>query len=176
MRFYCLLYQLYFLIHSEQFTLAEQMAKQMNYGPSQNSGRRSRDSMDSSARKRVNGGSGHSSVASAPIKRDLFTPQNQESPRGSVPITPQNHKSPRSAPTPPVPQNWYDAGDLGLPTGWIVRQDKRSFQSPKGTRYRSLKAARESLLDGHKLIEGNLTHHELDFISRVLTVEKDVQG
>ena len=152
MRFYYLLYQLYFLIHSEQFTLAEQMAKQMNYGPSQNSGRRSRDSMDSSARKRVNGGSGHSSVASAPIKRDLFTPQNQESPRGSVPITPQNQKSPRSAPTPATPQNWYDAGDLGLPAGWIVRQDKRSFQSPKGTRYRSLKAARESLLGGHELI------------------------
>ena len=148
----------------------------MNYGPSQNSGRRSRDSMDSSARKRVNGGSGHSSVASAPIKRDLFTPQNQESPRGSVPITPQNQKSPRSAPTPATPQNWYDAGDLGLPAGWIVREDKRFFQSPKGSKHRSLKAALRSVLDGDKLVEGSLTHHEVDFINKVLKVQKDVQG
>ena len=147
------------------------MAQQMNYGPPQNSGRKLRDSTDSSARKLVN-----SSVATVPITRDLFTSQNPELPSGSVPITPNNHKSPRSTPTPATPRNWYDAGDLGLPTGWIVRQDKRSFQSPKGTRYRSLKAAHESLLGGHQLIEGNLTHHELDFISKVLIVEKDVQG
>ena len=143
----------------------------MNHGPPQNSGRKLRDSTDSSARKLVN-----SSVATVPITRDLFTSQNPESPSGSVPITPNNQKSPRSTPTPATPQNWYDAGDLGLPAGWIVREDKRFFQSPKGSKHRSLKAARKSVIDGYKLIEGNPTHHELDFISRRLIVEKDVQG
>ena len=138
----------------------------MNHGPPQNSGRKLRDSTDSSARKLVN-----SSVATVPITRDLFTSQNPESPSGSVPITPNNQKSPRSTPTPATPQNWYDAGDLGLPAGWIVREDKRFFQSPKGS-----KAARKSVIDGYKLIEGNPTHYELDFISRRLIVEKDVQG
>ena len=65
------------------------MAQQMNYGPPQNSGRKLRDSTDSSARKLVN-----SSVATVPITRDLFTSQNPESPSGSDPITPNNKKSP----------------------------------------------------------------------------------
>ena len=143
----------------------------MNHGPPQNSGRKLRDSTDSSARKLVN-----SSVATVPITRDLFTPQNPESPSGSVPITPNNQKSPRSTPTPATPQNWYDAGDLGLPAGWIVREDKRFFQSPKGSKHRSLKAALRSVLDGDTLVEGSLTHHEVDFINKVLKVQKDVQG
>ena len=146
-------------------------APQMNYGFPQNSGRKVRDSTDSSARKLVN-----SSVATAPITRELFTSQNPELPSGSVPITPNNHKSPRSTPTPATPRNWYDAGDLGLPTGWIVGEDKRKFQSPKGSKHRSLKAALRSVLDGDKLVEGSLTHHEVDFINKVLKVQKDVQG
>ena len=143
----------------------------MNYGPPQNSGRNVRDSTDSSARKPVN-----LSVAKFPIPRELFTSQNPELLSGSVPITPNNHKSPRSTPTPATPRNWYDAGDLGLPAGWLVREDKRQFQSPKGSKHRSLKAALRSVLDGDKLVEGSLTLHEVDFINKVLKVQKDVHG
>ena len=143
----------------------------MNYGPPQNSGRKVRDSTDSSAGKPVN-----LSVAKVPIPRELFTSQNPELLSGSVPFTPNNHKSPRSTPTPATPQNWYDAGDLGLPAGWLVREDKRQFQSPKGSKHRSLKAALRSVLDGDKLVEGSLTLHEVDFINKVLKVQKDVHG
>ena len=147
------------------------MAPQMNYGPPQNSGRKVRDSTDSSAGKPVN-----LSVAKVPIPRELFTSQNPELLSGSVPITPNNHKSPRSTPTPATPRNWYDAGDLGLPAGWLVREDKRQFQSPKGSKHRSLKAALRSVLDGDKLVEGSLTLHGVDFINKVLKVQKDVHG
>ena len=150
---------------------SRKMAPQMNYGFPHNSGRKLRDSTDSSARKLVN-----SSVAKVPIPRELFTSQNPELLSGSVPITPNNHKSPRSTPTPATPQNWYDAGDLGLPAGWIVREDKKFYQSPKGTKHRSLKSALKSVSDGDKLVEGNLTYPEVDFIDKVLKVLKDVQG
>ena len=143
----------------------------MNYGPPQNSGRKVRDSTDSSAGKPVN-----LSVAKVPIPRELFTSQNPELLSGSVPITPNNHKSPRSTPTPATPRNWYDAGDLGLPAGWLVREDKRQFQSPKGSKHRSLKAALRSVLDGDKLVEGSLTLHGVDFINKVLKIQKDVHG
>ena len=143
----------------------------MNYEFPQNSGRKLRDSTDSSARKLVN-----SSVSTVPIPRDLFTSQNPELPSGSVPNTPNNHKSPRGTPTPATPRNWYDASDLGLPAGWIVREDKKFYQSPKGTKHRSLKSALKSASDGDKLVEGNLTYPEADFIDKVLKVLKDVQG
>ena len=147
------------------------MAPQMNYGPPQNSGRKVRDSTDFSARKLAN-----SSVAQVPIPRELFTSQNPELSSGSVPITPNNHNSPRSTPTPATPRNWYDASDLGLPAGWTVREDKRKFQSPKGSTHRSLKAALRSVLDGDKLVEGSLTLYEVDFINKVLKIQKDVHG
>ena len=147
------------------------MAPQMNYGFPHNFGRKLRDGTDSSGRKLVN-----SSVSTVPIPRDLFTSQNPELPSGSVPNTPNNHKSPRGTPPPATPRNWYDASDLGLPAGWIVREDKKSFKSPKGSKYRSLKAALRSVSDGDKLVEGNLTYPEVDFIDKVLKVLKDVQG
>ena len=134
------------------------MAPQMNNVPFQNSGRKVRDNTDSSAGKPIN-----LSVGKVPIPRELFTSQHP-----AVPNTPNNHKSPRSTPTPATPRNWYDAGDLGLPAGWIVREDKRKFQSPKGSHYRSLKAALRSVLDGDKLVEGSLTHNEVDFVNKVL--------
>ena len=154
----------------------------MNYEFPQNSGRKLRDSTDSSARKLVN-----SSVSTVPIPRDLFTSQNAELPSGSMPNTPNNHKSPRGAPLPATPRNWYDASGSGLPAGWIVREDKKFYQSPTGSKYRSLKgalksvsdgekAALRSVSDGDKLVEGSLTYREVDFIDKVLKVLKDVQG
>ena len=147
------------------------MAPQMNNGFPHNSGRKLRDDTDSSGRKLVN-----SSVYTAPIPRDLFTSPNPELPSGSMPNTPNNHKSPRGAPLPATPRNWYDASGSGLPAGWIVREDKKFYKSPKGTKHRSLKSAFKSACDGDKLVEGNLTYPEVDFINKVLTVLKDAQG
>ena len=147
------------------------MAPQMNNGFPHNSGRKLRDGTDSSGRQLVN-----SSVSTVPIPRDLFTSPNPELPSGSVPNTPNNHRSPRGTPPPATPRNWYDASGSGLPAGWIVREDKKFYKSPKGTKHRSLKSALKSVSDGDKLVEGNLTYPEVNFIDKVLRVLKDAQG
>ena len=141
------------------------MAPQMNNVPVQNSGRKVRDNTDSSAGKPIN-----LSVGKVPIPRELFAPQHP-----AVPNTPNNQKAPRITSTPATPHTWYDAGN-GLPADWLVRDDKVYYQSPKGSKHRSLKSAFKSACDGDKLVEGNLTYPEVDFIDKVLKVLKDVQG
>ena len=141
------------------------MAPQMNNVPVQNSGRKVRDNTDSSAGKPIN-----FSVEKVPIPRELFAPQHP-----AVPNTPNNQKTPRIPFTPATPHTWYDAGN-GLPADWLVRDDKVYYQSPKGSKHRSLKSAFKSACDGDKLVEGNLTYPEVDFIDKVLKVLKDVQG
>ena len=142
------------------------MAPQMNNVPFQNSGRKVRDNTDSSAGKPIN-----LSVGKVPIPRELFTSQNS-----AVPNTPNNQKTPRSTPTPATPHDWYDAGNHGLPADWLVRDDKKYFQSPTGSKHRSLKSAFRSVLAGDKLVEGSLTLPGVDFINKVLKVQKDVHG
>ena len=137
----------------------------MNYGPPQNSGRKVRDNTDSSAGKPIN-----LSVGKVPIPRELFTSQHP-----AVPNTPNNQKTPRITSTPATPHTWYDAGN-GLPADWLVRDDKMYYQSPKGSKHRSLKSAFRSVLAGDKLVEGGLTLPEVDFINKVLQVQKDVHG
>ena len=142
------------------------MAPQMNYGPPQNSGRKVRDNTDSSAGKPIN-----LSVGKVPIPRELFTSQNP-----AVPNTPNRQKTPRITSTPATPHTWHDAGNHGLPADWLVRDDKMYYQSPKGSKHRSLKSAFRSVLAGDKLVEGSLTLPEVDFINKVLQVQKDVHG
>ena len=142
------------------------MAPQMNYGPPQNSGRKVIDNTDASAGKPIS-----LSAGKVPIPRELFTSQHP-----AVPNTPNNQKTPRSTPTPATPHTWYDAGNHGLPADWLVRDDKKDFQSPKGSKHRSLKSAFRSVLAGDKLVEGSLTLPGVDFINKVLKVQKDVHG
>ena len=138
------------------------MAPQMNNVPFQNSGRKVRDNTDSSAGKPIN-----LSVGKVPIPRELFTSQHP-----AVPNTPNNQKTPRITSTPATPHTWYDASN-GLPANWLVRDDKMYYQSPKGTKHRSLKSAFKSVLAGDKLVEGGLTLPEVDFINKVLQVQTD---
>ena len=141
------------------------MAPQVNYGPPQNSGRKVIDNTDASAGKPIS-----LSAGKVPIPRELFTSQHP-----AVPNTPNNEKTPRSTPAPATPHTWYDAGN-GLPADWLVRDDKMYYQSPKGSKHRSLKSAFRSVLAGDKLVEGSLTLPGVDFINKVLKVKKDVHG
>ena len=141
------------------------MAPQMNNVPFQNSGRKVRDNTNSSAGKNIN-----LSVGKGSIPRELFTPQHP-----AVPNTPNNQKTPKVTSTPATPHTWYDAGN-GLPADWLVRDDKMYYQSPKGSKHRSLKSAFRSVLAGDKLVEGSLTLPGVDFINKVLKVQKDVHG
>ena len=142
------------------------MAPQMNNVPVQNSGRKVRDNTDSSAGKPIN-----LSVGKGSIPRELFTPQHP-----GVPNTPNRQQTPKITSPPATPHTWYEASGSGLPAGWIVREDKKFYKSPKGTKHRSLRSAFKSAMDGDKLVEGNLTYPEVDFINKVLTVLKDAQG
>ena len=138
------------------------MAPQMNNVPFQNSGRKVRDNTDSSAGKPIN-----LSVRKVPTSRELFTPP--------VPNTPNNQKTPRIPFTPATPHTWYDAGNE-LPAGWLVREDKAYYQSPKGSKHRSLKSAFKSVLAGDKLVEEGLSLPEVNFINTVLQVQTDAHG
>ena len=141
------------------------MAPQMNNVPFQNSGRKVRENTASNAGKPIN-----LSVGNVPIMRELFTPQHP-----AVPNTPNRQQTPRVTSTPATPHTWYDAGN-GLPADWLVRDDKMYYQSPKGSKHRSLKSAFRSVLAGDKLVEGGLTLPEVDFINKVLQVQTDVHG
>ena len=141
------------------------MAPQMNNVPFQNSGRKVRENTASNAGKPIN-----LSVGNVPIMRELFTPQ-----RPAVPNTPNRQQTPRVTSTPATPHTWYDAGN-GLPANWLVRDDKMYYQSPKGSKHRSLKSAFRSVLAGDKLVEGGLTLPEVDFINKVLQVQTDAHG
>ena len=141
------------------------MAPQMNNVPFQNSGRKVRENTASNAGKPIN-----LSVGNVPIMRELFTPQPP-----AVPNTPNRQQTPRVTSTPATPHTWYDAGN-GLPANWLVRDDKMYYQSPKGTKHRSLKSAFKSVLVGDKLVEGGLTLPEVDFINKVLQVQTDAHG
>ena len=137
----------------------------MNNVPFQNSGRKVRENTASNAGKPIN-----LSVGNVPIMRELFTPQHP-----AVPNTPNRQQTPRVTSTPATPHTWYDAGN-GLPANWLVRDDKMYYQSPKGTKHRSLKSAFKSVLAGDKLVEGGLTLPEVDFINKVLRVQTDAHG
>ena len=137
----------------------------MNNVPFQNSGRKVRENTASNAGKPIN-----LSVGNVPIMRELFTPQHP-----AVPNTPNRQQTPRVTSTPATPHTWYDAGN-GLPANWLVRDDKMYYQSPKGTKHRSLKSAFKSVLAGDKLVEGGLTLPEVDFINKVLQVQTDAHG
>ena len=141
------------------------MAPQMNNVPFQNSGRKVRDNTDSSAGKPIN-----LSVGKGSIPRELFTPQHP-----AVPNTPNRQQTPKITSPPATPHTWYDAGN-GLPANWLVRDDKMYYQSPKGTKHRSLRSALRSVIDADKLVEGGLTVPEVDFINTVLQVQTDAHG
>ena len=139
------------------------MAPQMNNVPFQNSGRKVRDDTNSSAGKPIN-----LSVGKGSIPRELFTPQHP-----GVPNTPNRQQTPKITSPPATPHTWYDAGN-GLPANWLVRDDKVYYQSPKGTKHRSLRSALRSVIDADKLVEGGLTVPEVDFINTVLQVQTDM--
>ena len=141
------------------------MAPQMNNVPFQNSGRKVRDDTNSSAGKPIN-----LSVGKGSIPRELFTPQHPV-----VPNTPNRQQTPKITSPPATPHTWYDAGNE-LPAGWLVRDDKVYYQSPKGSKHRSLKSAFKSVLAGDKLVEGGLSLPEVDFINTVLQVQTDAHG
>lgn len=141
------------------------MAPQMNNVPFQNSGRKVRENTASNAGKPIN-----LSVGNVPIMRELFTPQHP-----AVPNTPNRQQTPGVTSAPATPHTWYDASN-GLPANWLVRDDKMYYQSPKGTKHRSLKSAFKSVLAGDKLVEGGLTLPEVDFINKVLQVQTDAHG
>ena len=141
------------------------MAPPMNNVPFQNSGRKVRDNSVPNAGKPIN-----LSVGKVPIPRKLFTP-----PQSAVPNTPDNQQAPSNTSTPATPHTWYDAGN-GLPADWLVRDDKMYYQSPKGSKHRSLRSALRSVAAGDKLVEWGLTLPEVDFINTVLQVQTDVHG
>ena len=141
------------------------MAPPMNNVPFQNSGRKVRDNSVPNAGKPIN-----LSVGKVPIPRKLFTP-----PHPAVPNTTDNQKAPSNPSTPATPHTWHDAGN-GLPADWLVRDDKMYYQSPKGSKHRSLRSALRSVAAGDKLVEWGLTLPEVDFINTVLQVQTDVHG